>query len=264
MTIVEIPPGSGNRYRYEYNPETGNMEYRGPVGDSPELREDEFLKELSECDNLVCQKKWERDEIWLLPIDERVPLMKIHERGGISKYREGQIGELGTLQCLVGRGLLTLQKGDDYLDNIYTLTDGGRAMVERNPYSEDELQTYDKYFHIRLGLWRDTIDDPMLPNVAGDIRLLAYRRPATWEDLNLQCIRTDSPVLLKNETYWKEILKVIGNGVRETRGVTIEDIEKKNKELKELNMEFLGIFPFETQGRKGKISEGDVRKRLGL
>ncbi|MHA1169430.1 MAG: hypothetical protein ACTSRU_16515, partial [Candidatus Hodarchaeales archaeon] len=202
-------------------------------------------------------EEWERDEIWLLPIDERVPLMKIHERGGISKYREGQIGELDTLQCLVGRGLLTLQKGDDYLDNIYTLTDEGRAMANRNPYSEDGgLQTYDTYFRIILGLWRDTIDDPMLPNV-GNLRIIASRRPLTWEDLNIQSIRIDILVLLENETYWKELLKVVRNGVQEIRSLTVEEVEKKNKELKNLEMRFLGL-------RGEKVSIDEVRKRLGL
>jgi len=42
MTIVEIPPGSGNRYRYEY--EEGATVYKGPVGDSPEMSEGEFLE----------------------------------------------------------------------------------------------------------------------------------------------------------------------------------------------------------------------------
>jgi len=41
-SVVEIPPGSGNHYRYEYNPATGATEYRGPVGDAPALAEPEF------------------------------------------------------------------------------------------------------------------------------------------------------------------------------------------------------------------------------
>lgn len=40
--VVEIPPGSGNRYRYHYNPESQQTEYRGPVGDSPTLNEADF------------------------------------------------------------------------------------------------------------------------------------------------------------------------------------------------------------------------------
>jgi len=44
MTTVEIPPGSGNRYRYEY--EEGSTVYKGPVGDSPQLTEEEFLERM--------------------------------------------------------------------------------------------------------------------------------------------------------------------------------------------------------------------------
>jgi len=39
-SIVEIPSGSGNRYRYEYS--EGKTLYRGPVGDAPEIGEAEF------------------------------------------------------------------------------------------------------------------------------------------------------------------------------------------------------------------------------
>jgi len=42
MTTVEIPEGSGNKYRYEY--EGGSTVYKGPVGEAPELSEEEFLK----------------------------------------------------------------------------------------------------------------------------------------------------------------------------------------------------------------------------
>jgi hypothetical protein len=44
--IVEIPEGSGNLYRYEYEPFHGKTIYRGPVGSAPALTEDEFLDEL--------------------------------------------------------------------------------------------------------------------------------------------------------------------------------------------------------------------------
>jgi len=44
--IVEIPEGSGNKYRYEYEPFHGKTIYRGPVGSAPALTEDEFLDEL--------------------------------------------------------------------------------------------------------------------------------------------------------------------------------------------------------------------------
>jgi len=40
--IVEIPSGSGNRYRYVY--EDGATKYLGPVGSAPDLAEEEFLR----------------------------------------------------------------------------------------------------------------------------------------------------------------------------------------------------------------------------
>jgi len=42
MTVVEIPPGSGNRYKYVY--EGGKTVYKGPVGTAPEISEGEFLE----------------------------------------------------------------------------------------------------------------------------------------------------------------------------------------------------------------------------
>lgn len=41
-SIVEIPEGSGNQYRYEYDPSSGKTLYRGPVGTAPALSEEEF------------------------------------------------------------------------------------------------------------------------------------------------------------------------------------------------------------------------------
>jgi len=43
-SIVEIPPGSGNHYRYEYDESSGKTLYRGPVGDAPQIGEEEFLR----------------------------------------------------------------------------------------------------------------------------------------------------------------------------------------------------------------------------
>jgi len=40
-SIVEIPEGSGNRYRYTY--EEGSTKYLGPVGSAPDLGEEEFM-----------------------------------------------------------------------------------------------------------------------------------------------------------------------------------------------------------------------------
>jgi hypothetical protein len=45
---VEIPRGSGNRYRYRYNPSTKVTEYLGPSGGSPEISEQKFLNYLGE------------------------------------------------------------------------------------------------------------------------------------------------------------------------------------------------------------------------
>lgn len=42
--IVEIPEGSGNKYKYAY--EGGRTAYLGPVGSSPSLSEAEFLKHI--------------------------------------------------------------------------------------------------------------------------------------------------------------------------------------------------------------------------
>jgi len=41
--VVEIPTGSGNRYRYIYDPETQKTLYLGPVGSAPAMAEQEFL-----------------------------------------------------------------------------------------------------------------------------------------------------------------------------------------------------------------------------
>jgi len=41
--VVEI---KGGRYRYAYDPDTKKTLYRGPVGDSPQLSEEQFLKEM--------------------------------------------------------------------------------------------------------------------------------------------------------------------------------------------------------------------------
>lgn len=44
VSTVEIPEGSGNLYRYEY--QDGKTEYLGPIGSAPELNEQEFMAEL--------------------------------------------------------------------------------------------------------------------------------------------------------------------------------------------------------------------------
>jgi len=47
-SIVEIPPGSGNQYRYEYDEGTGKTMYRGPVGDAPTISEADFMAAVGE------------------------------------------------------------------------------------------------------------------------------------------------------------------------------------------------------------------------
>jgi len=42
-SVVEIPDGSGRFYRYEYDESTGKTLYKGPVGDAPQMSEEEFL-----------------------------------------------------------------------------------------------------------------------------------------------------------------------------------------------------------------------------
>jgi len=42
-SVVEIPSGSGNKYRYVYDPANRATKYLGPVGDSPDLGEQEFM-----------------------------------------------------------------------------------------------------------------------------------------------------------------------------------------------------------------------------
>ena len=45
-SVVEIPAGSGNRYRYNY--EDGSTRYLGPVGDGPQISEAEFNMAMKE------------------------------------------------------------------------------------------------------------------------------------------------------------------------------------------------------------------------
>jgi hypothetical protein len=45
---VEIPEGSGNLYRYEYEESSGKTVYLGPVGKAPTLDEEHFMLALSE------------------------------------------------------------------------------------------------------------------------------------------------------------------------------------------------------------------------
>jgi hypothetical protein len=42
MTEVEIPEGSGNFYKYRWNPESKQMDYLGPKGDAPSISQEDF------------------------------------------------------------------------------------------------------------------------------------------------------------------------------------------------------------------------------
>jgi len=60
MTTVEIPEGSGNKYRYEY--EGGSTVYKGPVGDSPQLTEEEFMAAMDQEPPTLLLMEDRRDE----------------------------------------------------------------------------------------------------------------------------------------------------------------------------------------------------------
>jgi hypothetical protein len=63
--IVEIPTGSGNRYRYAY--EDGKTTYLGPIGEAPPMVEAEFLLTLSEIERT--------------PIEDRVKIVTRKRKG---------------------------------------------------------------------------------------------------------------------------------------------------------------------------------------
>ena len=54
-SVVEIPVGSGNRYRYAYDPSSKAMKYLGPVGSAPEISEAEFMVET------ISEPRWDID-----------------------------------------------------------------------------------------------------------------------------------------------------------------------------------------------------------
>jgi hypothetical protein len=59
---VEIPQGSGNFYRYEYD--QGNTLYRGPVGSAPQISEGEFLAELETVERIEIIKDSDLPPNW--------------------------------------------------------------------------------------------------------------------------------------------------------------------------------------------------------
>ena len=66
-SIVEIPSGSGNKYRYEYS--EGKTRYKGPVGDAPEIGEAEFnmvIARKSSNDIQLPMNNKRMEDIWAL------------------------------------------------------------------------------------------------------------------------------------------------------------------------------------------------------
>jgi hypothetical protein len=55
-TIVEIPPGSGNRYRYGYDPGKKVMVYLGPVGDAPAIMSEEQFEAINEEGEMTIER----------------------------------------------------------------------------------------------------------------------------------------------------------------------------------------------------------------
>lgn len=56
-SIAEIPKGSGNCYRYAY--EGGRTVYKGPVGEAPEINEEEFNKMVSTQTKVI--ERWDTE-----------------------------------------------------------------------------------------------------------------------------------------------------------------------------------------------------------
>lgn len=55
---VEIPIGSGNRYRYSYDPASRATRYLGPVGSAPAINEQEFLRQIEDPSTSVPADEW--------------------------------------------------------------------------------------------------------------------------------------------------------------------------------------------------------------
>jgi len=149
MTTVEIPPGSGNRYRYEY--EGGKTQYKGPVGDSPELGEAEFLKgmgtenkeieeiykELSPTQKEVLilfgRKGWDVDSDTNFHISRGQHILypmvtyKVMERKGLMEWR------------LTGGKIRTMFKEYSYAEYWGGLTEKGMKVSELVQKRDDEL-----------------------------------------------------------------------------------------------------------------------------
>jgi len=56
-SIVEIPSGSGNKYRYAYDPSSKATNYLGPVGSAPDLGEAEFMDAIDPKDYIYSDEE---------------------------------------------------------------------------------------------------------------------------------------------------------------------------------------------------------------
>ena len=87
---VEIPSGSGNFYRYAYDPETQATRYLGTVGQAPEMGEEEFLAEMD--DNEDKSDEWyEKNMNWSKGLTEEG--IK-HIEGDADAYKWEMIGAI--------------------------------------------------------------------------------------------------------------------------------------------------------------------------
>jgi len=82
-SVVEIPAGSGNKYRYVYD--QGSTKYLGPVGSAPEIGEAEFLKDFQCMPSLSEWKTghgrdWKID-LWWIHNDFRINIYGGDEDG---------------------------------------------------------------------------------------------------------------------------------------------------------------------------------------
>jgi hypothetical protein len=57
MAKVEIPPGSGNFYRYEYDEPSGKTVYKGPIGSAPAIEEEHFAKRVK---TMFGEARWKK------------------------------------------------------------------------------------------------------------------------------------------------------------------------------------------------------------
>jgi hypothetical protein len=111
VTEVEIPEGSGNWYKYEWNPVSKKMEYLGPVGNAPLLTEVQFRKALRK----VRAGTYTPDEvldnpdlIWNLPVPEEWEFIKVDipERESEVRFRLHRPKQFEKIFTLTGEELV--------------------------------------------------------------------------------------------------------------------------------------------------------------